>query len=216
MTTTTDTATTEPEEPGAPADPDADPPEPESEPGNAQRAQASGAGDPAGPGAVRCDVSVAAGVEDHRAADPETLSWLRIQTVAAVATLGRAVARVSIRLVDDATMTTLHDRHLGINETTDVLTFAAASPPEPIEADIAICVDEAARQSARRGHPVRHELLLYTVHGLLHCAGFDDQEPAAYDAMHEEEDRILRAIGVGSTFGAEGHRDQHDGRGTDT
>ena len=46
----------------------------------------------------------------------------------------------------------------------------------------------------------RAQLLLYILHGLLHCAGFDDHDPAEHDRMHTEEDRILTAIGVGPVF----------------
>ena len=55
-------------------------------------------------------------------------------------------------------------------------------------------------------------MLLYAVHGLLHCAGFDDHETAAFDRMHAEEDRILRAIGVGPIFaGGEANEATSDG-----
>jgi ssRNA-specific RNase YbeY (16S rRNA maturation enzyme) len=32
---------------------------------------------------------------------------------------------------------------------------------------------------------------------MLHCIGFDDHDEEAHLKMHEEEDRILTAIGVG-------------------
>jgi probable rRNA maturation factor len=63
-------------------------------------------------------------------------------------------------------------------------------------------VDEARRQAAGRALPVERELLLYCVHGVLHCLGYDDHDDAEYVRMHAEEDRILEAIGVGRTFAA--------------
>jgi len=48
---------------------------------------------------------------------------------------------------------------------------------------------------------VRHELLLYALHGLLHCCGYDDSTDADREVMHTEEDRILEAIGVGRVYG---------------
>jgi len=125
---------------------------------------------------------------------------MRERVRAVVAVLEVPVDRLSVRLVDDATMTGLHRRHCDLDGTTDVLSFPAAAPGEPVDADIACCVDEAARQAGRRGHPVADELLLYAVHGLLHCLGHDDHEPEAYAAMHAEEDRVLTAIGVGARF----------------
>ena len=69
-----------------------------------------------------------------------------------------------------------------------------------LEGDVALCVDEAARRAAERGHPVRDEVLLYAVHGLLHLLGEDDHTPADYARMHAREDALLTAIGVGPRF----------------
>jgi probable rRNA maturation factor len=114
------------------------------------------------------------------------------------------VRRVSIRLVDDAEMTRLHEQHMGKLCTTDVLTFPMSEPGEPIEADLVICLDEARRRATDLGHDAEREVLLYALHGLLHCAGFDDRDEGSAAKMHAEEDRILHTIGVGATYGAAG------------
>ena len=114
--------------------------------------------------------------------------------------LAAPVGRVTVLIVDDAHMRELHRRYHGTDETTDVLTFPASEPGETIEADIAVCIDEADRQAILHGHAPGRELLLYALHGVLHCAGFDDHDPEGYRAMHAEEDRILHAIGVGAVF----------------
>ena len=69
-----------------------------------------------------------------------------------------------------------------------------------LDTDILICIDEAERQSTARGYPCERELLLYTLHGVLHCIGFDDHEEADFEAMHAAEDAVLAAIGVGPVF----------------
>jgi rRNA maturation RNase YbeY len=118
---------------------------------------------------------------------------------------GRTVSRLAVRIVADPEMIELHRRHSGQDQTTDVLTFVLSETESgPIEADIAINADEAARQSAQRGHSIERELLLYAIHGALHGAGFDDHDQAGYRSMHQTEDRILQAIGVGPTFDAQG------------
>ena len=75
-----------------------------------------------------------------------------------------------------------------------------------IQAEIAVCVDEARRRAAELNHSVERELLLYCIHGVLHCAGFDDQTESGFAAMHAEEDRILNLVGVGATFHADAPR----------
>jgi probable rRNA maturation factor len=73
-----------------------------------------------------------------------------------------------------------------------------------LDADIILCLDEAQRAAARLGHEPERELLLYLIHGLLHCLGHDDHDEPAARRMHETEDRILTAIGVGPTYSAPG------------
>jgi probable rRNA maturation factor len=106
---------------------------------------------------------------------------------------------VRARVVDDARMAEAHARYAGVEGTTDVLTFDL-SGGDGLDADLLICLDEARRQGERRGHAPEQELLLYIVHGVLHCLGHDDHTEPDAARMHAEEDRVLSLIGVGATF----------------
>lgn len=111
------------------------------------------------------------------------------------------IARISVLIVDDARMIDFHARHSSDPTTTDVLTFDLRDDASlPIDADIVVCADEAARRAVEFGHSIERELLLYCVHGLLHCAGFDDHADGDWRRMHAREDELLEAIGVGATF----------------
>ncbi len=118
----------------------------------------------------------------------------------ACAMLSRPIARVHIEVVGDERMTALHARFSNLATVTDVLTFPASRGSEPIDVDIAVCYGVAHAAAAERGWGVERELLLYALHGVLHCAGFDDHDESEHRRMHEEEDRILDALGVGRTF----------------
>lgn len=128
------------------------------------------------------------------------LEWIRARLSDAVGVTGQPVSRISIILVNDQRMAQIHREHCGIDSTTDVLTFPISADREPIDVDLVISIDEAIRRAAEFKHAVEREILLYAVHGVLHCAGFDDHDDAGFQAMHAEEDRILRLIGVGATF----------------
>ena len=130
-------------------------------------------------------------------------AWVQDRLSACLGHVSVRVARVTVEVIDDHRMAALHERFSNVPGTTDVLTFPGSGPGEPVEVDIAICVDEAARQSAARGHELRRELLLYALHGLLHCTGFDDRTPDDHARMHAEEDRILQAIGLGVVYARE-------------
>ncbi|MFA6044672.1 MAG: rRNA maturation RNase YbeY [Phycisphaerales bacterium] len=151
---------------------------------------------------------------------PMQLDWLTRHIHAAVTRLG-GVGEVRVAVVDDAAMAQAHQEFAGVAGTTDVLTFdlsdpeAAPPPPKPtipdvqsdnvrvpypLDTDIMVCLDEASRQAARRGYSIEKELLLYVVHGVLHCLGWDDHEDEEAARMHEVEDAVLIAIGVGAAY----------------
>jgi probable rRNA maturation factor len=137
----------------------------------------------------------------------ELLAWVADRAAAAAAELACG-GEVRVRVVGDAEMSAAHERHLGDPSTTDVMTFdmadGAAAGTRVLDADVLICLDEAGRQASLRGHGVQLEVLLYVVHAMLHCLGFDDQTRAGARAMHEREDQVLGAIGVGVVYHAGG------------
>ena len=127
----------------------------------------------------------------------------------------REIARIDVLLVGDAAMDAAHRRYMDIAGTTDVMSFpahdevAGQGAAVPVEADLIVCTDVAAREAAARGHPPEREILLYAVHGTLHACGFRDDSAAAAAAIHAEEDRILDAGGVGAVY-ATGSAERRD------
>lgn len=131
---------------------------------------------------------------------PELVGWLGSRMGEACRELGVS-GEVRIRVVADAVMSDLHATHSGIPGTTDVLTFDLRDlGVGPMDLDLVVCLDEAERQSGQRGHEPAKELLLYAVHGLLHCLGHDDHSEEAALRMHRAEDAVLSAIGVGVVY----------------
>lgn len=131
-------------------------------------------------------------------------AWLGDRLAEAAAELGRrfdARGELRVRVVDDAEMSAAHERWASDPTTTDVLTFELSETPGVLDTDVLACIDEAERQAAVHGHDRVRELLLYALHGALHCLGHDDHDDESYRAMHAAEDEVLAAIGVGATFG---------------
>ncbi len=130
-------------------------------------------------------------------------AWLR-QHAAKIGIHMNLRGEVRVRIVDDAEMAAAHLEYCEIEGTTDVLTFdlvdGMAAQGHPLDTDIMVCLDEAARQAPTRGHQPEHEMLLYILHGVLHCLGFDDHEEEDFIRMHAREDEVLSAIGVGAIF----------------
>lgn len=144
--------------------------------------------------------------------DDQMLNALRSLATKALSKLPNT-GQVRVAIVDDQRMSIAHQQFSGIAETTDVLTFDLADndpcfenisdkdfDKKVLDTDLTICFDQAMRQSALHNHPVEHELLLYIVHGVLHCLGYDDHDETGYQQMHEKEDELLASIGLATTF----------------
>lgn len=93
---------------------------------------------------------------------------------------------LSVLLVDADVMTDLHVRWMDEPGPTDVLSFpmdelrpgtdGEPSPPGLL-GDVVLCPEVAAQQARAAGHSTVEELLLLTVHGILHLLGYDHAEP---------------------------------------
>jgi probable rRNA maturation factor len=157
--------------------------------------------------AGRGDSTQQTGASAQGADDPGGASRpsnLRVEVTQRAGVVLGVVGEVRVRVVGDGEMAAAHLAHCGVAGTTDVITMdlrdGAGAGDREIDADLLVCVDEAARQAAARGIALAHELTLYVVHGVLHCLGFDDHDEAGFALMHAEEDRVLGAIGVGVVF----------------
>ncbi len=109
-------------------------------------------------------------------------------------------AELAIIFVDEPAMEELHIRWMDEPGPTDVLSFpmdelrpgTAEAPTEAgLLGDIVVCPPVAARQAAAAGHSTHDEMLLLTVHGLLHLLGYDHAEPEEEKEMFALQRRLL-------------------------
>ena len=109
-------------------------------------------------------------------------------------------AEVNIMFVDIKTMTDLHVKWMDLPGPTDVLSFPMDELTPGREGmpsaagmlgDIVLCPDVAAEQARDAGHAPIEEMLLLTVHGLLHLLGFDHAEPEEEKTMFTLQRKLL-------------------------
>jgi probable rRNA maturation factor len=134
-------------------------------------------------------------------ADQQTATHVdaaRLQRVAAaiVRDHGPPACRISIALVDDATIHRLNRQYLSHDYATDVLSFVLDQTADLLEGEIVVSGETAVSQAGHYQWSPADELLLYVIHGVLHLVGFDDHTPAARDAMRCAEDIYLKQCGV--------------------
>ncbi|MGF1648692.1 MAG: rRNA maturation RNase YbeY [Kineosporiaceae bacterium] len=112
-------------------------------------------------------------------------------------------AELSVLLVDPPTIASLHGRWLDDPEPTDVMSFpmdelrpgTEARPAGPgLLGDVVLCPQVAAAQATARGHAPAEEVLLLTVHGVLHLLGYDHAEPEEEKVMVELQRTLLQSF----------------------
>lgn len=138
-------------------------------------------------------------IGNHQASAEIPESWLtaleNVAHEAADLALGHAacedtplchLATLEVALVDDATSDRVHRDFMDIEGPTDVITFH--------HGEIVIGAEVARRQAAEYDEPFGREILRYLVHGLLHLAGHEDDDPGERSAMEAAQETIVAQL----------------------
>jgi probable rRNA maturation factor len=115
-----------------------------------------------------------------KAALPACLAASKPREDAVLATL----EEVEVSYVSDAEIARVHGEFLDDPTPTDVITFH--------HGEILISAETAARQALDHGQTLEHELALYLIHGLLHLAGWHDEEETEAAEMARQQESILQ------------------------
>ena len=119
-------------------------------------------------------------------------------------------AELSVSITGDETMRSLNLEYRGLDETTDVLSFALTeehvaegipafvTPPDDLLhlGEVIISYPQARRQAGEGPVMLEKELALLTVHGILHLLGHDHDEPDREREMKAVEERVLSSLKI--------------------
>ncbi|MFH1594078.1 MAG: rRNA maturation RNase YbeY [Candidatus Omnitrophota bacterium] len=107
-------------------------------------------------------------------------------------------AIIDITYVSNREIKALNSRYMHRRSATDVLSFLleAGSPCKrrALLGDIYISSDMAHENAGQFITSYSRELLLYTVHGVLHLLGFDDKTVAQKAKIRRLEDKFLNEL----------------------
>jgi probable rRNA maturation factor len=117
-----------------------------------------------------------------------------------------AAYELTLRLTDDAEIRSLNAQYRQIDQPTDVLAFAALEDNSPemvaLQAeiplylgDIIISVEMAQRQANDHQRSLNTELAWLAAHGFLHLLGWDHPDQAQLEAMLDQQNHLLEAVG---------------------
>jgi probable rRNA maturation factor len=95
---------------------------------------------------------------------------------------------ISVLIVSDRKIASLHRQFMNESGPTDVITFQ--------HGEIFVGSESARRNARRFGNAFERELRLYVVHGLLHLHGFDDRNAASARRMRVVQRKILATATV--------------------
>ncbi len=129
--------------------------------------------------------------------------WISACAQTAARLAGVTTGMWVIHLVNDKRMIHYHQQTMNLATVTDVLTFNYTDthiPDAPLDIETIICVDEAQRQATLQNHRPELEMLLYAIHSLLHCVGYDDLTNAKARRMHRKEDSLLRQMALPAVY----------------
>ena len=99
---------------------------------------------------------------------------------------------ITVALVDDARLQSLHRDFMDIDTPTDIMTFPAdESPGENQGGELAISVDHAMTQAVAWGPSPGEEIAFLTVHGLLHLLGWRDDTDEQRQSMLERQHDLI-------------------------
>lgn len=110
-----------------------------------------------------------------------------------MARLGLRATDVSVALVGDGEMRALNRKYRGKDKPTDVLSFdqGLALGGRTLLGDVVISVPTTRRQARAHGKTQRRELLLLSIHGLLHLMGYDHATRTEEERMFSLQNRLV-------------------------
>ena len=99
---------------------------------------------------------------------------------------------ITVALVDDARLQSLHRDFMGIDTPTDIMAFPADKPAgETQGGELVISVDHAVTQAGAWDLSPGDEIAFLTVHGLLHLLGWRDDTNEQRQSMLERQQDLI-------------------------
>ena len=119
---------------------------------------------------------------------------------------GIADSEVAVTLVDEDQIRALNRDYRGLDQATDVLSFAMNEGEEDdfveideavnLLGDIIISLPHVYAQAEEYGHTPERELAFLVVHGFLHLIGEDHETDEAADQMFAKQEALLTQLNI--------------------
>lgn len=129
--------------------------------------------------------------------DPEVFSQLGVWVMSQMRV--SIQSDLTILFVDPDPIAQLHERWMNLQGPTDVMSFPmdelrpgdGSTEMEGVLGDIVICPWVARQQALAAGHSTMQEMMLLTIHGILHLLGYDHVTPEQERQMFGLQRQLL-------------------------
>jgi probable rRNA maturation factor len=102
---------------------------------------------------------------------------------------------ISISLLTPLEIKKLNKVYRHKNKVTDVLSFTLAD--KVLLGEVLICIEQAKKQAKIKGHSLKRELQILTIHGILHLLGYDhERSEAEWKKQTKMEEEILKKMTI--------------------
>lgn len=127
--------------------------------------------------------------------DAQFEAWVR----EALQGLREGESELTIRIVDEDEGLELNRDYRHKDYATNVLSFPFEPPPGmelPLLGDLVICAPVVIREAAEQHKELTHHWAHLTVHGVLHCLGYDHIDDDEAEEMEALETAILARLTI--------------------
>jgi len=117
----------------------------------------------------------------------------------------QASAELTIRIVDEAEITSLNMQYRGKDGATNVLSFpyeAMTGVETELLGDVVICAPVVASEAIAQGKPLEAHWAHLVIHGVLHLLGYDHKQSPDAVRMESTEAELLASLGYQKPYGA--------------
>lgn len=97
---------------------------------------------------------------------------------------------INVILTDDRGIHEINRQYRKIDKPTDVISFENDDSDVEL-GDVFLSVERAKAQAEEYGHSFEREIAFLSVHGFLHCCGYDHLNPEDETTMFALQDQIL-------------------------
>ncbi len=105
-----------------------------------------------------------------------------------------SVESLQVNFINSEQILEINKKYLNHHYTTDIITFNYSGDTRNFDGEIFISADDAKENAAKFNVDFNQEILRLITHGILHLAGYDDEQPENKKIMKKLENKYVTEL----------------------